>query len=325
MTQSLKCLDDDTLFKYMDNQLKGKNLRQVERHLNECSTCLRALSNLIKLTTTPATEDEKKILETIEQVPIEDRLESILQSHNIDQPSEPLWETLLRKAQNWLFPTFATPTKRFFAGPAYILSYALILFASFAGIRFYNTTYQIMRAQNTMEQNYAISAGMPRLNGDYRYNKISLYMNEESEQSYLNVSQNRLAKALKHNPDSDKASVLLVQTFIMENQFDKADSIVQRILQRDKISGTTFNDIGVLYFQKQHYNHAEAYFQKSIDAEPTFLLAYYNLSLTKNKLGKRDEAIELIRQYIHFEKDDTWNAAAQNLLRDYQEDRDSYF
>ena len=150
-------------------------------------------------------------------------------------------------------------------------------------------------------------------------------MDEESEHSYLSVSQERLDKALRHKRDSDKASLLLAQTYIIAEQFDKADSVFQQLLQSDHISATAFNDIGVLAFQQQRYTQAENYFQKSIDTEPAFLKAYYNLSLVKNELGKRDEAIKLIQHYIDTEKDDTWNAVAKNLLRDYQEDRDNYF
>ncbi len=325
MTQSSKCLNDDTLYKYIDKQLGDEERERADRHLNECPECLTSLASLIKLATAPLTDEEKKILESIEQVPVEKRLESILKSHVHDVPSEPIWRKILSKAHSWLFPTFATPAKRFFACPAYILSYALVILASFSGIRFYNTTYHIMRAQNTLKRNYAISADTPRLSGKYKYNRISQYMDKESDQSYLNVSQDRLDKALRHKRDSDKASILLAQTYIIANQFDKADSVFQHILQSDQIAATAFNDIGVLSFQQQQYTQAEDYFLKSIEAESTFLKAYYNLSLTKNKLGKRDEAIQLIQHYIDSEKNDTWNAVAKNLLRDYQEDRDNYF
>ena len=149
-------------------------------------------------------------------------------------------------------------------------------------------------------------------------------MAEEPTTNYLDDVQARMNKILQRSKKSTNALLVLSQTFIIREQFSRADSLLGSLAESVNPSNKVLNDIGVLSFQQGEYHEAENYFERCIVTDPTFLEPIYNLSLTKEKLNKLDQAIELMQRYIDLEKNEEWNRVAQSKLKDYLENKNDY-
>ena len=55
------------------------------------------------------------------------------------------------------------------------------------------------------------------------------------------------------------------------------------------------NDEGVGHYQQGHWDVALEHFRKAVRADPNSAIAYYNLGLTQDKMGKHDEATALFQ------------------------------
>ena len=82
------------------------------------------------------------------------------------------------------------------------------------------------------------------------------------------------------------------------------------------------NDLGVLKYKKEEWQEATEYFEATIQADMNFTEAYYNLALAQNKLGKKQEAISTLDEYLKFKNDIGWKNAALNFLNDLKQNQE---
>jgi Flp pilus assembly protein TadD len=64
------------------------------------------------------------------------------------------------------------------------------------------------------------------------------------------------------------------------------------------------NDEGVGHYQQGHWDVASEHFRKAVKADPNSAIAYYNLGLTQDKMGKHDEATVSFKKAVELAPND---------------------
>ncbi len=72
-----------------------------------------------------------------------------------------------------------------------------------------------------------------------------------------------------------------------------------------------FVNKGFQHFAERNYEKAEFFFRKAIESDTTFEAAYKALSETLNRMGRIDEAIPIVQQWLGINK---YAAAAHYAL-----------
>lgn len=79
-------------------------------------------------------------------------------------------------------------------------------------------------------------------------------------------------------------------------RLEEALTLAQQASQRFPQERVFMDDIGAVYFQKGEYVKAEQAFRQSIAVQPDAVFSYANLSAVLNRLGKSDEALQVLQQ-----------------------------
>jgi tetratricopeptide (TPR) repeat protein len=91
---------------------------------------------------------------------------------------------------------------------------------------------------------------------------------------------------------------LAYQYYEKSGQYDAALSLYHQGLQLSGQSiyekALSLNNIASIHFTRGEYDLAEMYWKKAITSFPKYKNAYYRLSLTQKRLGKRQEAAETL-------------------------------
>ena len=319
---SLKsCLDPYQFFSYVDGSIDHKEVEKFEKHLNSCPSCFLKMASLVRDVFSPATPDEKKALLNIKDLSQKEQVSRILtyqkQTHSYRRKIrilDPIW--IFKNAIKNLRATFVINHPRY--RPIRIMITMLLLCLTiYSGMRYFRIGYPIHQAQRLLKNNYQIYIENTRLSGGYRSTGISMLMSsEDKSSSYLERSKGYLIKAIQRGASSQTANHLLAQIYIIEKKFDKADSLLNNILN-DSYSyhtASVYNDLGVLSARQKHLRKAADQFQSAIAIDNHFHEAYYNLALMKIELESTDEAISLLTAYIDFETNTSWKDAAEHLL-----------
>jgi tetratricopeptide (TPR) repeat protein len=193
----------------------------------------------------------------------------------------------------------------------------VILFSGYFGLRFYNTTYQLMRAANLLHENYKIyMSDTPRLSGNYGSTGIAQLMGDEEEESFLNRALEHITQAQEHQSKSNRIQEIQAQIFIIDSEWEKAESAFDQLADDVRDEPHNLNDLGVLKFYQGDYEAARQFFEKAIELDADFVEAYYNLALVEEKLGNKAIAIRKMEQLLVIESDEGWRNAANKWLHD---------
>ncbi len=60
---------------------------------------------------------------------------------------------------------------------------------------------------------------------------------------------------------------------------------------------------GFQYFSEREYEKAEFFFRKALEADGFFEAAYSALAETLNRMGRIDEAVRIVHQWLQYNKD----------------------
>ena len=64
------------------------------------------------------------------------------------------------------------------------------------------------------------------------------------------------------------------------------------------------NDEGIGHYQQGHWDVASEHFRKAVKADPSSAVAYYNLGLAQDKMGKHDEATASFKKAVELAPND---------------------
>lgn len=321
-----ECISDELLFRYLEGKITQSEASAIERHLNSCPMCFEQMASLLRHSLSPATESEKREIAMLRTITPEEQVSKILLYHEQlgrtvsekPQKEEKFILATIRKLKNSVKKFFekVIPFEFKWRPALAALTLIILIIGSYWGVQYYHTDYQILKAENILRTKHRVFIEDTRLSGGYRSSVISMLMTPEEEQAaYLEQARSHLEESIKNGSESIKARQLLAQIFIIEKKFDRADSILAKIGKESISSAALLNDIGVLYFQKKDWKNAANNFQLALEIDEKFCEAYYNLALTKEKLGVPVEAILILKKYIKLENDEAWKNAAQHLIK----------
>ena len=197
----------------------------------------------------------------------------------------------------------------------------VIIISGHFGLRFYNTTWQIMQAEKLLKENYKVyMTGTPRLSGDYGSTGIAQLMDKDEEQSYLGEALRRTNQAETHGSTSNRIQELKAKIFIINGELEQAENQFNRMSEKEKTKPQVLNDLGVLKFLQKDYQASRQLFQKAIRADGAFVEAYYNLAMAEEKLGNKEGVIEIMEKLLQLKSDEEWRNAIERQLQDLKSD-----
>ncbi|MGH7491364.1 MAG: tetratricopeptide repeat protein [bacterium] len=308
------------LLQYLEGNLTADNRSRIEKHLEACTLCFHVILSVRANEAHPFTEEELKEAQDLASWTPEQHLTAILalekkrsernRGHIESSHAERLPNRALRLSPmtGIKLPAYWRPL-----AAAAIIIFALA--ASFWGVRYYQTDYQIARAERLLQEQHRVFIKDARLSGGYGSSGIGELMGAEDEKKYLQQSRVHLEKALMHGEQSPRARQLLAQIFIIEKEYTRADSVLRTLEPSNKNSPELLNDLGVYYFQQQDWITAEKYFSEAINVDPKLPEARYNLALVKMQVNAKDEANAILNEYLQIEKDENWKNAAKELQK----------
>lgn len=315
LQNSTSCISDDLLYRYLDGQLKGKALRHVEAHINQCSECMDQLVFTLSLNEKPISQDEGEMIRQLDTLSPEAKLDQIRPF----LPAAPSQENNPSKHSS-------DPLYQFFGAwgprrikPAWVVAALLVAFLGVRwGVSFYNTTWQLWRAKASLEQHEHFYIAEARLAGEYSSTGMSMLMNDNKESEGDDVyarSNTRIERVLARQPKRPEALQLAAQLAIFQQHYGRADSLLNVAVQLEP-NAAIYNDLGKLAYDQAHYIEAQSWFQQSIAADSSFATAYYNLALVETELNQLDSARQRLQIYLELEDHEDWRRAAQRLLQE---------
>ena len=74
---------------------------------------------------------------------------------------------------------------------------------------------------------------------------------------------------------------------LQSGSLDKAEADSLNLDKRFNSNHTIKNILGIIFLRKKNYRKADFYFKQSIDINPNFYEAYYNLGLLNSLIGMK--------------------------------------
>ena len=328
----------ETITKIYENSISGQEAANFINHVESCSLCFNFVAMTVEESLSPVPE---RVLEELKAYSDISLAEMVLK----ESPPEPtIFQKILSRIKKSLdkikeggfvpIPE-PRPVPGSIKGPwvrklenilVPQLVYALGLLIAvggggFGGYRYYVTTHRINQARELLVENHRhYMADTPRLSGGYRSTGIGMLMDEDAPPSFLTQAFDLTEQAIENGSKSVEAKQLQAQIFIIQKEYNKADSVFNLIADRDRHLAAVLNDLGVLKYKKEEWQEATEYFEATIQVNSDFTEAYYNLALAQNKLGKKQEAISTLDEYLKFKNDIEWKNAALSFLNKLREE-----
>ena len=80
-----------------------------------------------------------------------------------------------------------------------------------------------------------------------------------------------------------------------EGKPERAREIFQQAAARDPRRGEAYNAVGVTYYARGDYPDALSWYKRSVEADPLFGDAYYNMACSYAMQGRRDLAFRILK------------------------------
>jgi len=322
-----ECLGDDLIFRYTEGTASAAEAEAVQDHLDSCTTCLAVIAAAAKMPAGPPSKADFMEFERAVHLHPE-RVLSRLLGRTGPGPLRKLWEKIkellleiINRTKDLVIPrTEPNPIPVFVRVAFAVVAVVVVGGGSFWGIRSYRINSHINLVQETLRKQHKIYVNInsfadksePRLSGGYSH--TPLFLMGPKEEALANMEAVMAASA-----NSVKVKHLLVQYYIIEKDYLRADSVLKQIDAEDLQSAELLNDRGALYFAQEKWEEAASSFEAAIRADAKFPEARYNLALTKIELGKKDEAISILSAMLEIETDAGWRGAAENVLQNLKE------
>jgi hypothetical protein len=307
----------ETITRIYDDSISSQEAANFLNHIESCSICFNFVAMTVEESLSPVPEE---VLEEIKAYSDISLAKLALQAPPKPKPS--VLSQFLKTVHGKFKKSFKKEkSEGTFPIPklAFLILLLIMVGGGSGGYRYYVTTHKINSAADLLTDNHRIyHADTPRLSGGYASKGIDELMNPAKMPSYLNQAFSLTKKAIASGSKSPKARLLQAQIFIIHKDYYKADSVLTLIEKQDKHLASVLNDFGVLKYKKEEWHAASVYFEAAIQANSNLTEAYYNLALAQNKLGKKQEAISTLNEYLTFKNDVGWKNAALDFVQKLQ-------
>ncbi|GAF66258.1 hypothetical protein BTS2_3158 [Bacillus sp. TS-2] len=121
---------------------------------------------------------------------------------------------------------------------------------------------------------------------------------------------------LMQKEEHDYLEVQVAQEYINDEQYEQAELVLKRVLEKDTSVAEAYFLYGYLLATKEDYLMAKQMFEQAVQLNPELHSAYYNLSLIAEELNDMDEAIEMIQQALMIEPNNEQYQERQEQLNE---------
>ncbi|MBN1478872.1 tetratricopeptide repeat protein [candidate division KSB1 bacterium] len=269
---------------------------------------------LLKLSFTTKNDNEKKILATIEQVPLQERVRQILDRMAASTPADQRtsdtehdqgFKKIIKNLEKYV-RLFRRPQ------PGVALAFVVILVFVVYGFRYYQTTYQVRTAEKLLEQYHRIARNELRLAGDYAPSYMGLIMGDDADSSYVEEVHRKLNVAQKYGVKTSRIAKVQAHFLIMNKKYAQADSLLLSL--ESAFPTAAYNDLGVAAFQQGNIPQAIAYFERSLLADSTQAQPLYNLGLIYSFKEKNEQARVYLQKCLKYETDNQWRKFVRDKI-----------
>ena len=93
----------------------------------------------------------------------------------------------------------------------------------------------------------------------------------------------------------------------------KSENTLKRVLKLEPNNSIALNNLGNIYSQRNDLNKAIIFYSKAVSIKKDYSNAIFNLALTSEEIGKKNDAIKLYKNAIRYDPDNL--AFYHNLSR----------
>ena len=114
---------------------------------------------------------------------------------------------------------------------------------------------------------------------------------------------------------SEKIAQLFTKSLEFKNIGDlvKSENTLKRVLKLEPNNSIALNNLGNVYSQRNDLNKAIIFYSKAVSIKKDYSNAIFNLALTSEEIGKKNDAIKLYKNAIRYDPDNL--AFYHNLSR----------
>jgi len=114
---------------------------------------------------------------------------------------------------------------------------------------------------------------------------------------------------------SEKIAQLFTKSLEFKNIGDlvKSENTLKRVLKLEPNNSIALNNLGNIYSQRNDLNKAIIFYSKAVSIKKDYSNAIFNLALTSEEIGKKNDAIKLYKNAIRYDPDNL--AFYHNLSR----------
>jgi len=116
---------------------------------------------------------------------------------------------------------------------------------------------------------------------------------------------NYFEKAVEKDPNNIVYLTELAVTHYKLKNYDESTEVYSKIISLEKDNVIAYNSIGNNYYIKKDYANAEIYFRKAMEINPYSIPSYNNLALMLDELGKKQDAIDVIKEGLEKNENNT--------------------
>ena len=124
-------------------------------------------------------------------------------------------------------------------------------------------------------------------------------------------------KSIHFDPESEQAHFQLGILFLEQKDYARAIESYENVIELNPEFADTFFNLGFIHAVSKDYARAEGMYSRVVELAPDYLdEALFNLALTQNKQGKKDECMANLERAVSINPE---NELAQNYLKKMQE------
>jgi tetratricopeptide (TPR) repeat protein len=124
-------------------------------------------------------------------------------------------------------------------------------------------------------------------------------------------------KSIHFDPESEQAHFQLGTLFMEQKDYAGAIESYENVIELNPEFADTFFNLGFIHAISKNYARAEGMYSRVVELAPDYLdEALFNLALTQNKQGKKDECMANLERAVSINPE---NELAQNYLKKMQE------
>ena len=146
--------------------------------------------------------------------------------------------------------------------------------------------------------------------------KLEEHYETASEQKNSKNVEKILKRIVALDPKHLSAWIEIGNFYFNREQISKARRAYERSIEIDPTCIEALYNLANLHFKAKHYGASIRYFQRCLQANPHFIEAYYNFGLVLYHLGRRQEASELLENYLINDPESFWADQARQLIED---------